>query len=285
MPLGALVLILLSAAAHATWNYLYKLTPEKALFSWSFCALASLLFLPLGLGVLVTVGLPWPGPVYLAGTMLLHALYFAFLGRAYAQGDLSLTYPVARGTGVLLTPLLGALFLGESVSPVAVLGIATIVGGLLVVHGVVRPAKVLAALRAPGARAALATGLVIAGYSVWDKQGVGVVSPLLYNYGVFLAQALAAAPVALRRRSALRALWRRHWPAIGAAAVLSPLAYLLVLVAMTVARVSYVAPAREIGIVFGTALGVVLLREPAGRLRLLGAALITLGVVILALAP
>ncbi len=239
MPLGALTLILLSAAAHATWNYLYKLTPEKALFSWSFCALASLLFLPLGLGVLVTVGLPWPGPVYLAGTML-HALYFAFLGRAYAQGDLSLTYPVARGTGVLLTPLLGALFLGESVSPVAVLGIATIVGGLLVVHGVVRPAKVLAALRAPGARAALATGLVIAGYSVWDKQGVGIVSPL---------------------------------------------AYLLVLVAMTVARVSYVAPAREIGIVFGTALGVVLLREPAGRLRLLGAALITLGVVILALAP
>jgi drug/metabolite transporter (DMT)-like permease len=145
--------------------------------------------------------------------------------------------------------------------------------------------EIASGLATKGALYALATGVVIASYSVWDKRALGTVAPPLLNYGIFLAQALMSTPVALRRWPTVRREVAQRKGSILAAAVLSPLAYLLVLAALTFSRVSYVAPAREIGIVVGTLLGTFVLKEPHAPNRLLGAALITAGVLALALAP
>jgi drug/metabolite transporter (DMT)-like permease len=263
---------------------------DPLVFSWAFAALAVLLYLPLALGTALLRPVPPAGWGFIAGTMALHVAYFFLLSLAYRSGDLSLVYPVARGTGIALVPLVAVLALGERVSPAGAAAIATVVLGVLLVHlrGLrpSSPARLVCRLREPGLRYALCTGLVIATYSVWDARGVTLVAPPVYNYFVFLAQALAAAPVALGRgRAVLAHEWRCRRAAIVAAALLSPLAYLLVLLALTFSRVSYIAPARELGIVIGTLLGTLALHESYGRFRVAGSLLIVAGVFGLALAP
>ncbi len=285
----ALALVLASAVAHASWNFLTKASTDKLVFSWCFATLASILYLPLAIGALVAAPLPPSGWALVAGTTCLHLCYFLLLNAAYMRGDLSLVYPIARGTGLALVPLAGVFLLGERISLPAILAIGTILLGLFTVYA--RTLRfnlrcgMAGLLSEPGARFAFATGLVIAAYSVWDKYAVAVVPPPVLNYFGFLGMAIGPAPWVWHRREALRHELTNNRRAIVAAAILSPLAYLLVLSALTFSRVSYVAPAREVGIVIGTALGSIVLREPFGRNRLLGAALITVGVIGLALAP
>ncbi|MGH2350712.1 MAG: SMR family transporter [Chloroflexota bacterium] len=288
MTVVALGLVLSSGLAHAGWNYLLRTSGDKLVFSWCFTALASVLYLPLAAFFAIRSPVPPSGWAFILGTMALHILYFQFLNRAYTHGDLSLAYPVARGTGVALIPLGGVLLLGEQVSLPAVAAIAVILAGVLLVHtrGIRRRAlHTIGAALEKGTVYAFATGLTIAAYSLLDKRALSVVPPPVLNYAIFLAQAMVVSPVALRRREALRREIAERKGAIVAAAVLSPLAYLLVLAALTFSRVSYVAPAREIGIVVGALMGTFLLREPYGASRLLGSALITTGVITLALAP
>ena len=288
MTLLALSLVLASAFAHATWNYLAKSSRDKAVFTWCFVSLSSLIYLPVAAYFAATSPVPPAGWVYVVGTMLLHVAYFTLLSAAYSREDLSVVYPMARGTAIALVPLLATLTLGERVSTVGALSIAAIVVGVVVAHtqgfGGDAFSGLLSSFGSTGSRLALLTGVVIATYSTWDKQGVSLVNPLVYNYFVFLGQSLAGAPLAVRWRKRLRdEVAERKW-AILAAAVLSPLAYLLVLVALTFSQVSYVAASREIGIVVGALLGTTLLKEPHGANRLLGSAAIVAGVFGLALA-
>lgn len=285
----ALALVLGSGFAHAGWNFLLRTSGDKVVFSWCFTVLASVLYLPLAVTVALAAPVPVEGWVAILGTMVLHIAYFYLLNQAYTHGDLSLTYPVARGTGLALTPILAVAFIGEQISPPAAGAILVILLGVLLAHsrgtGLAALQDTASGLVSKGALFALATGLVIAAYSVWDKRALRVVAPPLLNYGIFLAQALMSTPVVLRRWPAVRRELAQRKRAILAAAILSPLAYLLVLAALTFSRVSYVAPAREFGIVVGTLLGTFVLKEPHGPNRLLGAALITAAVVALALAP
>lgn len=286
----ALALVLASAFAHAAWNFLTKRSRDPLVFSWAFTATAAVLYLPLAATTALVRPVPAEGWLYIGGTMAFHIAYFFLLSLAYRHGDLSLVYPVARGSGIALIPLIAVLVLGEHVSPGGATAIIAIVLGVFLVHlRGFRPSS-MAALRAhvrdPGLLYALATGVIIAAYSTWDKRGVGLVAPPLYNYFVFLSQGLAAAPVVLGRgRTTLVQEWRLHQRSIIAAAVLAPLAYLLVLLALTFSRVSYIAPARELGIVFGALLGTIVLGEPYGRYRVAGSLLIVAGVFSLALAP
>jgi len=284
----ALVLVLASALAHATWNYLAKASHDKGAFMWAFVALSSVIYLPVAGYFASASPVPPEGWIYAVGTMLLHIAYFSLLGAAYAREDLSAVYPVARGTGIVLVPLVAAVTLGERVSSAGALAIAAIVAGIVVAHiqgsGWPAIAGLARSFGSKGSRLALLTGVTIAAYSTWDKRGVSLVNPLVYIYFVFLGQALAGAPRALWRWTALRREIRERKGAIVAAAVLSPLAYLLVLVALTFSQVSYVAASREVGIVVGALLGATVLREPHGRNRLLGSAAIVAGIFGLALA-
>lgn len=288
MTLLALALVLGSACAHATWNYLAKSSQDKAIFTWSFVSLSSILYLPAAIYFASMNPVPAQGWVYAIGTMLLHIAYWSLLSAAYAKEDLSVVYPVARGTGIMLVPVVAALALGERISPVGALSILTVILGVLIAHTQGRGWSALGGLMrafgSPGSRLALLTGVVIAAYSSWDKQGVSIVNPVVYNYFPFLGQALAGAPFVLRRRETLWQEVRQAKGAIVAAAVLSPLAYLLVLIALTFSQVSYVAVSREVGVVVGTMLGLTVLKEPHGPNRLLGSAAIVAGVFGLTLA-
>ena len=201
-----------------------------------------------------------PAGGFSSGTAIIHAFYFTLLAQAYEHGDLSVVYPLARGVGVALTPIGAVLFLGEHISLPQGLGIAGIVLGLLILQipADLSRASLVAHFRpAAGIGFAVVTGMTIATYSLWDKVGVSHVPPLLYVTGAFLGPAIALSWLLRRRVDSLVAAWRAHPVTMGAGAVLSPLAYSLALVALSIAQVSQVAPLREVGVVIGTVLGII----------------------------
>jgi drug/metabolite transporter (DMT)-like permease len=288
MTILALALVVASAIAHAVWNYLSKVARDSTAFMWCWVTLASIIYLPIAIYAAVTNPVPLQAWIYPAGTMALHVVYFACLGAAYDREDLSVVYPVARGTGIALVPLVAGLALGERVSPMGGLSIGVIVAGVVIAHtrgsGWSSLAGLAASFRRPGTQLAVLTGIAIALYSTWDKQGVVLMSPVVYVLFPFLGPSLAGIGLLPRRWPAIRRELAASRAAILAAAVLSPVAYLLVLFALTLSQVSYVAPTREIGIVFGAVLGARALKEGHQINRLLGSAAIVVGIFGLALA-
>ena len=285
----SLALVLLSAVAHASWNLLLKRAGDPEVFAWSMLAVSTVLLAPLGIALLLFNSVGFPGLWFALATMVLHVFYFIMLGRGYAQGDLSLVYPVARGIGPMLVPVLAVIFLHETIEPLAIVGIAAIIGGIYTIswwgnfHQVLR--SPLLFLKSAGMRYAVLTGLVIATYSVIDKEGVGHIQPLLYMYLLNFGTTIMLAPYILMHKgtAAVSKEWRSNAFPIVVAGLLAFAAYGLVLTAFSLSRVSYVAPAREVGIVIGVLMGVYLLKEPFGGGRLLGSSFIVGGLVMIAL--
>jgi drug/metabolite transporter (DMT)-like permease len=285
MTAWALALILVAAVTHATWNFLNKHAGGHVTFTWFVAVLSTLFYAPATITVIavwqieisfVTVGL-------IVGSAVLHTAYFVLLNQAYRIGDLSLVYPLARGTGPLLATLTAILFLGERPSLVAMFGALLVIGGTLVLSTNVSRLRQSSAHHA--LVYALVTGLFIAGYTVWDKQAVShfKVAPLVLDWGANVGRALLLSPMALRFSDHAMIEWRDHKYEAMACAVLIPLAYLLVLTAMSFTPVSYIAPAREISILIGTAMGTRLLGEGEAGRRLAGACAMVLGIVALAI--
>jgi drug/metabolite transporter (DMT)-like permease len=284
MSLTVVALIAAAAFAHAGWNLVAKEAEGGAAFVWLCAVAGTLLYLPALAFALATDPGPlgWAAIALMAGSGALHALYFVLLQRAYATGDLSVVYPLSRGTGPLLSATVAIVVLGERPSPLALAGAVLIVGSVFSL--IRRPADGSGSV-GRGTVFAVLTGAAIAAYTLWDKQAVDTValSPVVYYWGTNLANAALLAPVALRNRADLRQAWTTSRMRAAGVGLLSPLAYILVLYALVEAPVSYVAPARESSIVVGTVLGLVVLHEPDRRRRLAAAAAILAGVVVLAL--
>lgn len=286
MTLFALALVLAAAVLHATWNLLAKRAEDGgAVFVWLFSAAAVLIYAPLVLGLLVFlrphVGLVEVG--FMAGSGVLHIGYFVLLQRGYAVGDLSVVYPLARGTGPLLASAAAMVFLGERPTALALAGIALIAVGVFLLT--VDSAGVRGAGLAKGALYGLATGGFIAAYTLWDKQAVSaiLIPPLLLSWATALVETVLLAPVALRGWGKTLSIWRSHRLEVLGIGVLSPLSYILVLTALVFTPVSYVAPAREISILIGAAMGASLLSEGHAPQRLLASGAMVLGIVALTL--
>jgi drug/metabolite transporter (DMT)-like permease len=288
MSVQTILLLALAAAVHSVWNLLSKRSLDKQVFlSLALVAALAIYLLPV-----VFLIRPFPAPVWglivLSG--LLEAVYFLLLGSAYQRGDLSLVYPLARGSAPLFVTLFAFSFLGERPTPAGIAGILLIVLGIYTLHlkslqprGLLAPIVALGRERA--SQLALLVGVTIASYSVVDKVGVRYVSPLPYLYLVFLFSALALVPYMLAaRRDALRREWRTNTWAILAAGVMFVASFGLVLVALTTSKVSYVSSVREMSVIFGAALGAFVLREPFGGTKILGAVLIFAGIICIALA-
>ena len=280
----ALALVLGSAGLHATWNLLAKRAAGGAGFTWLFAsltfglyALPALLYWRLEHPRLAPEMAPW-----IVGTAILHIGYFLSLQRGYRVGDLSLVYPLARGTGPLLATVLAVTLLGERPSALALAGTGCIVLSVFALSGG-WPRRGRA--RGLGFGYGLLTGAFIAAYTLWDGYAVSRVgvAPLLYTWLSEGTRALLLTPLALRRWPEARREWRAHRLELVGIAVLSPLAYLMVLTALSFTPISYVAPAREISILLGTLLGARLLAEGRTAERLLAASGMVLGVVLLAL--
>ena len=285
MTAVALVLVLTSAVLHATWNLLAKRVQAQTPFLFLIYLVGTVAYTPFGIALLLIarpqVNIWWLAFVMLA--IVLQTVYFATLTAGYRAGDLSLVYPIARATGPLLATVGAIAILGERPTPVAIAGALAIVIGALVLTGDPRTLRARGAMSAVGF--ALATGACIALYTLWDKTAVSLllIPPLLYDWMVIAGQAAVVAPVALRRRAEVAAVWREQRNTVIVVGIISRLSYLLMLTALAISAVSYVAPAREIGILFGTLLGARVLAEGDTRRRALGASAMVLGIVLLAL--
>ncbi len=283
MTAASLALVLGAAGLHATWNLLAKRAGQGGVaFVWLCAATASVLYLPVA-AIAFVVTDPDLGPteaLFLVGSGTLHACYFTLLQRGYRVGDLSVVYPLARGTGPMLSTALAIIVLGERPSGLAIAGAALICVGVFVLG---RTTTSSGGDARAGVLFGLATGVLIATYTLWDRHIVAVlaVSPLLLDWGANIVRATVLAPIALGRTDVPR-VWGEFRREVLTVAALSPLAYILVLTALAVSPVSYVAPAREASILIGTIMGVRLLREGHLGPRLVGAAAIVGGLVALA---
>jgi len=280
----ALVLVLLSAVAHAAWNFIAKRASGGPVFNWLFDVLSVVVWAPLGV-LQVVLQPPHLGPVeatFIVGSAVLHLAYFLLLGQGYRLGDLSLVYPLSRGAGPMLSTAAAVLLLGEHPTPLALMGAALIGLGVFVLVG--DPRQLHSSKAGPSVVFAVLTGIVIAGYTLWDKQAVSAVGipPILYFYLFTLTRAVLLTPYALMRRPTIGQEWQAHKRHALGIAALSPVAYILVLYALSVSPVSYVAPVREIGILLGAIMGSRWLAEGNARQRLLGAGAMVAGVVALA---
>ena len=279
MSTFALTLVLLAAFCHATWNLFLKRSKGGGIpFFWLCGCIETLIYAPLAIWMIVQSGYR-PDALALGlmlGSALIHVAYFIFLDRGYRGGDLSVVYPLARASGPLLTIVVAVLLIGEHPALLAVAGAVLIGLGAVLLSG--NPLQLLRA-RAQGVGFALTTGAVIAVYTVWDRQAVVayLVPPVIYYWGSILARMLITGPSALRDLPLLRTIWARDKRAVLAVAILSPLSYGLVLYAMQIAPLSYVAPAREMSILIAALYGTHLLKEGDTARRLAAAALMVLG--------
>jgi drug/metabolite transporter (DMT)-like permease len=284
MSLPAIGLVLLAAVLHATWNLFAKRVQGGAAFIWLYTVLALVIFAPVVLLFILfthtSLSISMIG--WIVGSGLLELAYFLLLQRGYRVGDLSLVYPLARGTGPLLTTIVALLVLKEHPAPIALIGTGCIISGVVLIAW--KPQR-LSEYRARQALLyGILTGCCITGYTLWDNEAlsIGQMAPLVLYYGTICVCAPALTPFALRHWSDVRLHWRKHRREALGIAVLSTLSYVLVLTALTFTPVSYVASAREISVLFGTLLGTRLLAEGDTKRRLLAAGLIVVGIIALA---
>ena len=287
----SLGLILLSAVVHSSWNLLLKQSDNKEVFVWGLLAGGSVMLAPLGGALFYYYPIATSGYWLVMVSAVLQILYLVLLGRGYDQGDLSLVYPIARGIGPMLVPVLAVLTLGERIALPAIMGIAAIVVGIYVVSWWGRFGEIfskpLSLLNNIGTRYAILTGLTITIYTLVDKRGVEYVQPFLYMYLITLGAAIGLTPYVLCRHglASIRQEWQKNARPVLASGLLVFTAYGLVLTAFSLSQVGYVAPAREVGIVVGVLMGVLILKEPFGLGRLLGSGFIVAGLALIAISP
>jgi drug/metabolite transporter (DMT)-like permease len=285
MPLLALIAVLLAAVTHSTWNLSAKKAAGSRHFVWLYSVGSLVLYLPVIAWIVY-----WDRPRFgvaeclaLIGTCVLHFGYSLTLQAGYRVSDLSLVYPIARGSGPLLSFVGATLLLGERPTLLAALGLVLIVAGILLVAGLTREPH-----RAPkaGILFGLLTGGFIAGYTVNDGWAVKTLalSPFIIDFTGNLGRVVILTPFVLADWQGVGHEVRIYARPAAVVSILGPLGYILVLFAMRVAPVSHIAPARELSTLVGTYLGSRLLREEAAPARLVGALCILIGVVSLAFA-
>ena len=289
MSSTALFLVLTAAVLHAVWNIAAKRVGGGSyVFVFCYASASAVIWLPLGPGVLLVNG-TGPTTALLTATLLsgaLHIVYGLALQTGYRKADLSVVYPVARGTGPLLTMLFAIWILADRPGSVA------IVGGFVVVAGVAVVASARSssgpdrhrASRWRGVRWGAVTGAAIASYTLWDDHAMTHLAllPIPYFSLSTVWQAALMAPGLRGRRTELVWVVRAHWRETLCVAVLSPLAYVLVLQAMTTTSVALVAPARESSIVVGSLLAWKLFHEPAPVRKFAGAVVVVVGIALIA---
>jgi len=292
MSAAALALVITAGLIHAIWNIAAKKAGGDARFAAFTSLLGMLVWAPVGIwfgweAVPKWGAIEWS---FIAISSILHVFYYVILLRGYRKSDLTVVYPLARGSGPLLSSAVAILLLGETLTGIGALGIGAVVAGVFLIAGgpalfraAQDPAK--KAMVRKGMGYGLATGVFIAGYTVVDGYAVKVLlmSPILVDYFGFFLRLVLLAPAVLRDRPTALDLWRAQWKHALLVAVISPVGYVMVLFAMQVAPLSHVAPAREVSMLFAALIGGQLLGEGDRLLRIAGAACIAIGVMALAL--
>lgn len=291
MSLTALLLVLAAAFLHALWNVAAKKAGGNHHFALITVIMTCVLWAPAALwfGLLESVRWGWHEWAVLALSALVHVLYFTVLLTGYRKSDLTIVYPVARGSGPLLAAVGATFFLGERLTLLGGAGVLAVCGGVFLIAG--GPAlwrgsqdAVTHQRAMAGVRWGVLTGTLIAGYTVIDGYAVKIllIGPVVVDYVGNLLRVPLLLPSSMRDRVGLRSAWASQWRHALVVATLGPLAYILVLYAVQMAPLSHVAPAREVSMLFAALIGGRLLGESDCGLRLLGAACMAAGVIALA---
>ncbi|MBR7800961.1 EamA family transporter [Undibacterium fentianense] len=298
MPFTAFLLVILAGLIHALWNIAAKKAGGDVRFAGFSALLMAVVWAPVGLyvGWDVVPSWGWKEWTFICASGVLHVLYFITLLRGYRKADLTVVYPLARGSGPLISSGIAIVFLGERLSVIGGVGVLAVVGGVFLIAG---GPRLLLALRQAGAGSVdqhnaqlrirkgifygMFTGLFIAAYTVLDGYAVKILmlSPILVDYFGNFARVALLVPALLRDRQATRDSWRKEWKYALVVATISPISYVLVLYAMQAAPLSHVAPAREVSMLFAALIGGHLLDEGDRIQRIIGAICIAIGVIAL----
>jgi len=284
MPAGAVGLVAIAAVCHASWNLITKRTGGGIAFLWLFGITATILMLPVAWIEVAHMdrSLQRQDLIAVLGSGFIHIFYFSLLQNGYRTGDLSVVYPVARGVGPLLAAIVSIAVLGDRPGAIAVAGGLALLAGVVGMSGLTLGKVKLDQSVVLG----LLTGVSIACYTLWDRRSVTTLElpPVFYYWASTAAYTMFVTPaVAKTAGPAISgAFVRDHWRPAAAVALLSAASYSLVLTAMTMAPLSYVATLRESSILVATVLGIWLLGESITRRKVIAAGCIVLGVVGLA---
>lgn len=283
---------------HAFWNIVAKKAAGDSRFAFFTAFILMVFWAPVGAWVAWDVVPQWSllewAIIFVSG--ILHVLYYVILLRGYRRADLTVLYPLARGTGPLLSSIVALIWLGESISALGALGVFGVVGGVFLIAGGPKiftnwnlpkdasdEQREKQKRRSAGLRYGVLTGIFIASYTVLDGYAVKIMllSPILVDYLSNFVRLIFLAPVVLRDRPTAWEHWLKQWKYAAIVGIISPVSYVLVLYAMQLAPLSHVAPAREVSMLFAALIGGHLLSEGDRWLRFIGATMITTGVIAL----
>ncbi|NQX18136.1 EamA family transporter [Rathayibacter sp. VKM Ac-2857] len=290
MSTFVLVLVLSAAVCHAAWNIVaHRVSGLGLPFLWWGAVASTVLWVP----VIPFTGGLGSGPDVLRGLLIgaglsgvLHLGYMVVLQHGYARGRLSTVYATARGTGPALSAGLAVLLLGERIPLLAVLGVAVVVIGVVATGLLDRPPVTEPRSRRrvdPSILFGALTGVAIAVYTIWDAHALRTwgLSPVAFMVGCTLLEVVLYLVPLRRRLAELAPVLAAHWPRVLAFGVLSPLSYILVLQAITLAPVALIAPLREVSVVLVSVFGALVLREGSAVRRIAASLVVVAGIVLL----
>lgn len=285
MTMLVISLVVMSALLHAFWNLIAKKVSGGIYFAWLLWLCSTLMLTPFAIWELTHGNYP-EGilPIFLIFlSSLMHAGYFLMLQKSYMYGDLSIVYPVTRGLGPIVSVVLAIIILNERPAFPSVLGTLIITAGALLLVGRIR----LYSKKEIGLSMSYSfiTSLFIGGYLITDKLAVDVVrfSPLLFSWSYELGRTAIIFPVVSKNFEKVISEIGIYSRQILSMALLGTTSYLLILFAMKYGPLSYIAPARTLGIVFGTILGGVFLKEREMHRRILASSVIVAGLILLSI--
>ena len=282
MPISALILLFFSASMHAMWNFLLKSSDEKYIaMGWQ--VILSGLF---SLGFLFSTGLPprsmWGFAIL---SMTLEAIYFILLCSAYSDHDFSLVYPIARGAAPALLVLWSAILLREQLTVGGYIGLAFITGGIMVIGATTLIQSNGEKPHLRGILTALLVAFIISIYTLVDGTAVKNGQALPYGLFMFSMMPFVTTPYLVRKYgwSHFADSWRKNRGYLLLGGVLGLVAYMMALFAYTFAPLSYSGAIREVSVVIGAFLGWRFLKEEMGGVRVVGAAIVFVGVMVIAI--
>ena len=281
MGLSIFLIVIVAALIHALWNLITKKAAGNlSTIAIGLCA-TSVGSLPFALYYIIEYGLPRASLYYIGATGVIHAVYFYYIGKCYEIGDISTVYPVSRGFGVAGTGIVAAAVLGERISLPGCAGIIFVCLGILSI-GIHKPEEIN---KRKSLKYALVVGMTIIAYSCLDKVGTGLVHPVPYIWGMFtIAAVLLTAVVVTRHRNELIYSLRtqaRYGIAIGIGSIST---YLIILFAFRHGPVSYIVATREFSVAIGAVAGFLFLKERVTIIKVIGIAVITLGLILIKIA-
>jgi drug/metabolite transporter (DMT)-like permease len=281
MPILAILLLIISAVLHTSWNLLIKQSEDKYIVTWWMVTIGGLF----AIVALLFTGLPPRGMwIFALVSICVEATYFITLSYAYHDNDFSLIYPVARGTAPAFLTLWAFLFLHDKLTHGGLLGLGMIIGGLLIIGISTLTQAHVTSLHFKGAAVAVFIALLISIYTIIDGAAVRNGFPIPYVMSMFAFVPIPITPFIFReyKWTRIKSVLTSQPIRVPLAGILGVLAYLMAVFSYSIAPLSYAGSIREVSVVFGALAGWWFLKEKMGGIRLLGAIVIFAGIVVIA---